>query len=139
MKSLKNVILESNNKKKFLASLGHVLVDIKRFGFDYDFINDPEIDILNCTHNQLENVLNSSDGTFTIEFTAEDYGTFKAEIELSTDKGVKVNLNQSDFGEGSYDIWKRIVKEVCSHVHLGDIEYTEWGEELLNELEDKIK
>ena len=132
MKNIINFINESTNELKM--SLGEVNINVIEISFTND---DLDIDLKSCDDDEFDDAINSSKGTYIINFEIENYGEFNASIELDYDD-VNIDLSDSYFKNGNYTFWNKSLNIVCNK-YLGGLDEFGWSEDLLKELKRKVK
>ena len=132
MKNIINFINESSNELKM--SLGEVNINVIEISFTND---DLDIDLKSCDDEEIDDAVNSSEGTYIINFKIENYGEFNASIELNYDD-VNIDLSDSHFKNGNYTFWNKSLNIVCDK-YIGGLDGFGWSEDLLKELKRKVK
>ena len=134
MKQLKEYIIEklhiSNYKKEKEEE-----INLKIFTFKNDFVN---VDLKDCNDDDFNEVVNSVDGIYRINFEVNGYGEFYGIINIHLFNGIKINLNKSKFIKGDYNFWLDKLNNICDE-YLGGLKSFGWKDDLLNELKHKIK
>ena len=131
MKQLKKYIIE----KLHISNYKKEEINLKIFTFENDSIN---VDLKDCDDDDFNEVVNSEEGIYDINFEVNGYGEFYGIINIPLFGGIKINLNKSKFIKGDYKFWLDKLNNVCDE-YLGGLDGFGWKDDLLNELKHKIK
>ena len=95
-------------------------IDILEFTWKYDDYNKDDLDCLNSSEDELEDMLNSGEsGEYAFEFSIDNFGTISGTIEVKCNWNrtkYDFDLSGSYIDDGNVEFWVNAMNTVLNHV-----------------------
>ena len=146
MKDIKNFISENLKEKQLTEAITVDIddIDISEFTWEYDDYSarKDDIDCLNASEDELDDLINSSDsGTYTFEFSIDEFGTLAGTIKVKcTPYSTKYSfdLRDSDIESGNVKFWADAMNQVMANVIGYDLDSCDAYDDFCRELKSYI-